>query len=286
MISIVITAYNVAPWIEESIASACRQTFKELEIIVVEDCSTDNTREILSQIKDWRVKVIYNSMNMGAGTSRRKGIEAAEGEYILLLDGDDWLEDDFIETLYNCAKEHDADIVSGGIRIANSDGSWEGKSYGNCIVEGREKLTRFWGERIVFMNNKLIRRELHDMVPYCKRRFIEDTPVIIPQLFFANKVVYTDNIGYNYRMRPGSLTHSATRFKNALFRALCAADLIRFFEKHDKELLTAIPLAEGYAGCISEIKDCRPTKEMIEPYINEWIEFSTGLIARLEQEEE
>jgi glycosyltransferase involved in cell wall biosynthesis len=281
MVSIVITAYNVAPWIEEAISSACNQSYRDIEIIVVEDCSSDGTRDKLSQIKDWRVKVIYNSTNMGAGASRRKGIEAAEGEYILLLDGDDWLEDDFIETLYNYAKEHDADIVSGGIRIANSDGSWEGKSYGNCIVEGREKLTRFWGERIVFMNNKLIRKELHNKVPYCTRKFIEDTPVIIPQLFFANKVVYADNIGYNYRMRPDSLTHTACRFKNALFRALCAADLIAFFEKHDKKMLTSIPLANGYMQCLKELKESNPDREMIEKYREEWIEFTRGLIDRL-----
>ena len=281
MISIVITAYNVAPWIEKAVDSACRQSYGKLEIIIVEDCSTDDTRQKLSQIKDWRVRVIYNDINIGAGASRRKGIEAARGEYLLLLDGDDWIEPDFIEELYKKAKECDADIVSGGIMTINKDGCREGFSYGNCIVEGAEKITRFWNEKIVFMNNKLIRRELHKRVPYCKRRFIEDTPVIIPQLFFANKVAYIDNFGYNYRMNPNSLTHTASRFKEALFRALCAADLISFFEKHDKELLCSIPLAQGYAGCIDEIKECHPTKEMIEPYKDEWVEFTTGLLERL-----
>ena len=281
MISIIITAYNVAPWIEQAIYSACRQSYNNIEIIVVEDCSTDSTREILSRIKEEQVRIIYNDINIGAGASRRKGIEAAKGEYLLLLDGDDWIDHNFVETLYNCAQEHDADIVSGGIKIIGNDGSWEGTSYGNIVVEGKEKIAKFWGEKVIFMNNKLIRKSLHEKVPYCTRRFIEDTSVIIPQLFFANKVVYTDNIGYNYRMRPDSLTHSATRFKHALFRALCAADLIRFFENQDKDMLAEISLGEGYAGCINEIKECHPDRKMIAPYINEWVEFTTGLMERI-----
>ncbi len=281
MVSIVITAYNVEEWIMQAVESACSQTMKDIEIIVVEDCSTDNTRQLVSGIKDWRVKLIYNNTNMGAGVSRRKGIEAAEGEYILLLDGDDWIEKDFIEKLYNCAKENDAEIVSGGIRIVNEDGTWEAFSYGNRIVTGKEKISEFQNERIVFMNNKLIHRSVHERIPYCERRFIEDTPVIIPQLFIANKVAYIESPGYNYRMHPKSLTHRASRFEYALFRALCTEDIVKFFEKEGKEMLKELPLAATYAGCVNELKACTPSKEMIEPYTKEWIEFTTRLIARL-----
>lgn len=281
MVTIVITAYNVENWIAKAIESACRQTFDNLEIIVVEDCSTDSTREILSTIDDSKVKIVYNVENLGAGASRRKGIEAANGEYILLLDGDDWIEEDFIERLYNKAVQEDADIVSGGITIIHKDGSKESASYGNCIMEGDDKITRFWGEKIVFMNNKLIHRRLHEKVPYCVRRFIEDTPVIIPMMHLANKVVYIDNTGYNYRMHEKSLTHYASDFKYALFRALCAEDIVRFFEKHDKGILERLPFAEAYSKCIYDIKECNPTAEMIAPYKEEWIEFTTKLIGRI-----
>lgn len=281
MVSIVITAYNVERWIAKAVESACRQSLKELEIIVVEDCSTDSTREVLSHIKDRKIKTIYNDTNIGAGASRRKGIEASEGEYILLLDGDDWIEDDFVERLYNCAEEYDADIVSGGIRIINEDGSWDATSYGERIVTGKEKITEFWKERIVFMNNKLIHRRLHEAVPYCTRRFIEDTPVIIPQLYLANKIAYIDNIGYNYRMCRESLTHKASRFEYALFRALCLEDIIAFFEENGKEILDELPLSTNYAACIKEIKECAPDRDMIEPYKEEWIELTTKIIGRL-----
>ena len=283
MLSVVITAYNVEPYIEKAIKSCLQQTHKELECVVVEDCSTDSTADIISRIaqSDKRVRVIKNKSNEGAGASRRKGIEASVGEYILLLDGDDWIEPDFIEALYKKAMESGAEIVSGGIKVVHDDGAWEATSYGNCITEGAEKVTRFWGEKVVFMNNKLIHRRLHEKVPYCQRRFIEDTPTIIPQLYFANKVAYVDNVGYNYRMQHNSLTHKASAFKYALFRALCAEDLITFFEQHDKEYIKTIPLVLGYSQLIKKIKELNPTKETITPYQEEWIEFTTSLIKRL-----
>lgn len=283
MVSIVVTAYNVEQFIAQAIESCLAQSFKDIECIVVEDCSTDATAHIIEQIgkRDKRVRIIRNCKNMGAGASRREGIEAAGGEYILLLDGDDWLEENFVEILYGKAKESNADIVSGGIKIVHNNGAWEASSYGNCVTEGKEKVTRFWGEKVVFMNNKLIHRRLHEKVPYCERRFIEDTPTIIPQLYFANKVVYVDNIGYNYRMQENSLTHKASPFKYALFRALCAEELITFFEKHDKEYIKTIPLGIGYGEQIKKIREINPTKEMIAPYKEEWIEFTTAMIRRL-----
>lgn len=281
MVSIIITAYNVETWIGKAVSSACTQSFPDIEVIVVEDCSTDGTRDVLANISHPCLKVLYNNKNVGAGASRRRGIDYAKGDYILLLDGDDWINSDFVAELYATAIEHDADIVSGGISIVREDGSWEAHSPGYAVVEGEGKIERFWNEKVVFMNNKLIRRSLFDKVPYCTRRFIEDTPVIIPMLHLANKVVYTDTAGYYYRMNRISLTHNASPFKYALFRALCAEDIVSFFEKNDNTVLERLPLVEAYSQCIKDIKECNPTVEMIEPYMSEWVEFSTKLIRRL-----
>lgn len=283
MISIVITAYNVEKYIAQAIESVTAQTHKDIECIVVDDCSTDNTFEEIKRAagNDARVHITRNDINIGAGASRRKGIEASKGDYIMLLDGDDWIEPDFIEALHKRAMESGAEIVSGGIKVVHDDGTWEATSYGDSITEGYEKVIKFWGERVVFMNNKLISRRLHEEVPYCRRRFIEDTPTIIPQLFLANKVAYIDNTGYNYRMQEQSLTHKATPFKYALFRALCVEDLVTFFEKHDKRYIELIPFGLSYGQLIERIKEINPTKEMIEPYKEEWVEFTTAMIRRL-----
>ncbi len=281
MVSIIITAYNVEDYIERAIRSACAQTYKDIEIIIVEDCSTDGTRDALTTINDQRVRILYNRTNQGAGASRRRGIEASKGDYILLLDGDDYICENFIESLYIKAVEHNADIVSGGVTIVHRDGSWEATAPGESVVEGIDKIHNFGREKVVFMNNKLIRRSLHEQVPYCTRRYIEDTPVIIPMLALANKVVYTGNAGYHYRMHDKSLTHTSTPIKSALFKALCAEDLITFFEQHNSDTLHELHLGEGYANCIELLKECRPTPESVRPFADEWIEFTTKMIARL-----
>ncbi len=280
-ISIVITAWNVENYIEKAITSCIDQTFKDLEIIIVEDCSTDSTPKIIEGLskKDSRIRVVKNKTNQGAGMSRRIGIQNTTGEYVLLLDGDDWLNPDFIESLEKRAVETGADIVSGGIIVRHPEGAYDATSYGNIDCEGIDKVLKFWKERIVFMNNKLIRKSLHLQVPYCHRRFIEDTPVIIPQLYLANKVSYVDNIGYNYRMQQDSLTHKASPFKYALYRCLCAQDIIKFFEEHDKTYLEKIPIAKQYAANVTQLKQIKPTPEMVEEFKEDWIEFTCRLIS-------
>lgn len=280
MVSIIITAYNVEKYIETAVRSCMEQTFKDIEIIVVDDKSKDKSKYIVKKLmkQDSRIVLLENIKNFGAGQSRRNGLNAARGEYFLLLDGDDWIEPDFIETLYNKAIETDADIVSGGIKIVRENGSCDITTYGNTVTEGHDKVIKFWQERIVFMNNKLIRIELHDKVPYCTRRFVEDTPVIIPMLWFANKVVYVDNPGYNYRMQNNSLTHQATPLKWAIFRALCCQDLIDFFQEHDEELLKKLSLRSNFVSQIKIIRENNPTIKDIEPFKDAWIELTIKLI--------
>ena len=281
-ISIVVTAYNVENYIEEALRSCINQTYKDLEIVVVDDCSTDSTKEIIKELikEDPRIKLIENEVNQGAGMSRRIAIQNSTGEYILILDGDDWLNLDFIEDLANEAKATNADIVSGGITIRRLDGSFDATGYGHTVCETNiDKVTKFWKDRIVFLNNKLVRKTLHDMIPYCKRRFIEDTPVIIPQLYLANKVVYIENLGYNYRMQEKSLTHQASQFKLVLYRCLCAQDIIEFFSKVDKEFLNQVPIVKQYTQLLNQLKQLKPTPEMVKDFKDDWIDFCCRLIS-------
>lgn len=276
------TAYNVEQYIEQAINSCLLQTHEDIELIIVEDCSTDRTKEIIEQYvaRDERIRTIYHESNMGAGWGRRHGIDMANGEYFITVDADDWLEEDFIECLVKKAEETKADVVSGGITIERGNGYWEKTCYGNIICTGHDKVLKFWGEKVVFMNNKIIRTDLRDSAPYCTRRFIEDTPTIIPILWFANEVAYTENTGYHYRMQKDSLTHKASQFQYALFRALCCFDLIDFFEQNDKEILEKLPIVNMLHQQLAIIKQNNNQVE-IQQYINEWMEFSTRLIHRI-----
>lgn len=111
-VSIVIPVYNIGKYLEKCLDSVVAQTFPDIEIIVVNDGSTDNSPEIIARYadKDSRIVVIDKS-NEGLAYARKSGIEAAQGEYIQHLDGDDFLEPDAIELLYNKAIEDAADMV-------------------------------------------------------------------------------------------------------------------------------------------------------------------------------
>lgn len=279
-ISIIITCYNVEKYIDQAIQSCLNQTYENIELILVEDCSTDGTKEIINKYatSNTKIKIIQHSENMGAGWARRHGIEAATGDYFITIDGDDWIDPTFIESLVIKAVETNADIVSGGIIINKEEGYWEATCYGSHVIENKyEQVVKFWGEKIVFMNNKIIRRSLHDIIPYCTRRFIEDTPTIIPMLWCANKVAYVENIGYHYRMNNNSLTHQADAFKYALYRVLCMQDLINFFKNNDKEILSKIPLGKILQEQISIIQSIK--EKPIHDYLDEWIEFTNRLLS-------
>lgn len=279
-ISIIITAYNVGKYIERAVRSVLSQTYKNIEVVVVEDCSTDNTEDIIEQLakEDDRIKIIYHENNKGAGWGRRDGIEASTGDYFITVDGDDWLDEDFIESLVKKAEETGADVVSGGITCNKDGGYWAATCYGDLICEGEDKVLKFWGEKIVFMNNKIIKRELGIKVPYCTRRFIEDTPTIIPILWYANKVAYVSNVGYHYRDNENSLTHQANAFKYALYRGLCALDLIEFFNINDKTILEKLPMQMMLQQQLDIIKKCKPDVEEINKYLSDWLEFSRRIL--------
>lgn len=113
-VSIIIPVYNVEKYIEECILSAINQTLEEIEIIAIDDKSTDSSLDILNKYKEKYdfVKVILNEKNMGVATTRNVGIRNAKGEYIYFLDSDDYIDLEAMKICYNKAKENDLDIVT------------------------------------------------------------------------------------------------------------------------------------------------------------------------------
>jgi len=111
-VSVILTVYNGEKYIYECMESVIHQTLDEIEIICIDDSSSDNTLNILGKLQneDDRIKVISNQFNLGAGASRNKGLEIAKGEYIIFLDADDIFEKDMLEKAYSKAKRCEADI--------------------------------------------------------------------------------------------------------------------------------------------------------------------------------
>ena len=111
-ISVIIPVYNVYDWIDQCLDSIINQSFKDFEVILVDDGSTDNSDKKCEKWEqmDQRVRVI-KQQNAGPSAARNKGIKTAKGEYISFIDADDWIDEDFLQELYNAAEESNSDIA-------------------------------------------------------------------------------------------------------------------------------------------------------------------------------
>ena len=234
-VSVIITCYNSANTIRRTINSVINQTYKDIEIIIVNDCSTDNSLDVIKSIKDDRIKIINHELNKGAGLARRTGLNNITGSYTMFLDSDDYLKSDCIETLIKYTIEYDADVVAPGYIPTKSNGDVMQILLPDLNVQqGVNKYNHDSSDTKRFMNPMLIKSSIWDNVEYSSRRFIEDTPTLFKVLYYANKVVTVPYAGYYYTQNENSLIHSATSFKYKLYLALCAKDIYMFTK--DKEM--------------------------------------------------
>ena len=183
LITIAVAVYNTEKFLKDCMDSVVNQTYQNLEIICVNDCSTDKSLEILEEYaaKDKRIKIITNEKNSGLGVTRNVGIDAAHGEYILFIDSDDWLDLTACEKLITKAKEGDSDVVFFSIYVINKNEKKKWKNF--CDVsyplglEDRKILLRktyphAWSRlcQLDFMKKKGIRfpdfRKAQDQKPH------------------------------------------------------------------------------------------------------------------------
>lgn len=226
-ISVIMSAYNAQNTINRAIRSVLNQTYEDVELIVINDCSTDNTEQKIKKFKDDRIVYIKHDSNLGAGCARNTGIKSATGDYIAFLDSDDFYNKDYISTMVNGTENGKFDIVSSG--YISIDGKHKKTRKPKAVqVEGNLYIKDNSGA-IHFLNVQLIRKSLFDNVEYCKRRFIEDSSTFVKLLYYAKNRNVLNYAGYNYVQNKNSLIHTCSEYKNALYNLLCAKDTQIFF---------------------------------------------------------
>ena len=206
LISVIIPIYNVEKYLKECIDSVIAQTYKNIEIILVDDGATDQSGEICDQyaVKDQRIKVIHK-VNGGLSDARNAGIDAAIGRYYSFIDGDDFIESDMLETLYCSIVQNKADISVCNIKRIYEDGEIESfyEPTDNEIV--LEELDRFKTLNQPSVCNKMFSAYLFKSTRFIKGKYYEDTFIYHELLYLAEKVVLTGKIGYWYRERRESI---------------------------------------------------------------------------------
>lgn len=220
-ISVITTVYNVSQYIDKTIQSVVSQTFNDWEMILVNDCTQDDSVEKIQSYNDSRLVLINNSENIGAGKSRQVGIDNAKGEFILFLDGDDWLNVDCLEKLYDTAINENADIVNCRVNtIINKE-----------LVSYKKNPLRDDNRFTTFLSNKLIRKSLFEHTNYSPLRLFEDINTLYRLLHFSKKTVKINYVGYNYNIRPNSLTTTPNQQdKWLIYQALSIMENVDFFE--------------------------------------------------------
>lgn len=238
-ISVIIPCYNAEKTVERSIHSILGQSYKDIEVVVVDDCSTDSSADLVQRISesDNRVRLIRHSENKGAGMARRTGIAHIRGEYMAFCDADDYIKEDCIERLVKAMTTHDVDIVAAGLIVVDEAGKVRSERVPNYeIQEGMQKYMPNPQDTKRFFPTMLLRSSLWENVEYSNRRYAEDAPTIMKVLYYARRILMLDYAGYFYVQNENSLTHSADEAKVAVFRALSMKDLWMFFKDRYKPL--------------------------------------------------
>ncbi|ODG98594.1 glycosyl transferase [Nostoc sp. KVJ20] len=138
-VSVIIPAYNTEAYIAKSIESALEQTLTDIEVIIVDDASSDKTVEVAKSFKDQRLKVIVNQQNLGAAAARNRALRAAQGEWIAVLDSDDWYAPERLEKLVSRANEINADMIADDVYLIK-DG--ETSPWSTLIEESGESIDK------------------------------------------------------------------------------------------------------------------------------------------------
>ncbi len=210
MLTLIIPAYNNESTIQRCLSSVCNQTFSDIEIIVINDGSTDNTEEKILSIKDCRIKY-FSQTNMGPSAARNKGLELAKGEYILFVDADDYLMPDMLEVLFNTAQKNNAQIVNCNIYKMHPN-----KSFTKVIEPYKENQNwqDFYKDFLVHNGlcslwNKLIKKSLWDQIRlYDDIRLCEDSTAFLRILPLATNISHVNKPLYVYDLgHKGISTH-------------------------------------------------------------------------------
>lgn len=217
LVSVIIPVYNVEKYLRCCLDSMTTQTLKEIEIICINDCSSDNSAGILEEYaaSDSRVRIINHTENTGQGGARNTGIKAAQADYIVMPDSDDWAEPEYVENLYQTAVKTGADVVQCAFRSFNE----ATKRYKDCHKgRYREVEKRANEERLfsIFFNtspwNKLYRRTLFEDngIEFPNHLYYQDLAIIYQIEFGAKKIVTLPCPLYNYRIRGESVTTTSS----------------------------------------------------------------------------
>ena len=235
-VSVIVPIYNTEKYLRRCIDSLVNQTLQDIEIILVDDGSTDNSLSILMEYESRypdKVKV-YTKENGGQAMARNLGIQCSSGKYIGFVDSDDYVDTRMYETMYRVAEENQSDMVECNYRYLCEEGK-KAKEY-----RTRGNIRQYKNRKDMFINsqaspcNKLFRREvlMHEGVDFPEGFIYEDTAFYIKTIPYIDKEVYIKEPFYYYFLRAGSTMNvNRSRRVGNIFPVL--ENVLEFYKKND-----------------------------------------------------
>ena len=217
MISVIVPVYNVEKYLEECLDSIQKQTYSDIEVILVNDGSLDNSKDICEKYckEDNRFKLI-NQANQGQSVARNHGVAASTGEFIAFVDSDDIIRQDYLEVLIRYMSE-EVDIVESQFTVHKKEFFNENYKEINVIFEGdSEEAVKAVPKHVLSVNpvTKLYRRSVVEAVPYLEGLIFEDIYSGVGMLKYIRRIIKSDYTGYYYRQHGTSTMHRTFTEKN------------------------------------------------------------------------
>lgn len=219
LISVIVPVYNAEKYLQKCLDSILEQTYKNLEIIIINDGSTDNSGQICQEYEKQDDRIVYiEKENSGVSDTRNAGMDRMTGPYVTFVDSDDWLEPNYVKFLYEKLIEHQADIVVGNYTSFNESNSvfyfhtsadyyekvYDNKSVIPCLYDAKELLK----SALIVPWGKIYKKEIIANFRFPIDRIGEDALFNLKALLGSKKVVYVNKSAYIYRVREGSLSNT------------------------------------------------------------------------------
>jgi len=235
MISIIVPVYKVEPYLRQCIESIINQTYKNIEILLIDDGSPDNCGRICEEYakQDKRIRVFHTG-NRGLSAARNLGIKESRSEFIGFVDSDDWIEPDMYEMLFDKAREQNADICECNFWFGTAE-----KNYIDLDDEvyiGIDSLEAFYKGKICHVVwNKIYKKKLFDIVTFPEGRNIEDISIMHLLIEQATVVVSMSDKKLHYRQRADSIKHIYSA-SNLIDYADAFLDRYEFYKRNKMKL--------------------------------------------------
>lgn len=274
MISVIVPVYNTGKYLQKCVESLCGQTYHELQIILVNDGSTDNSLDIMRKLAttDERIRVI-DKKHEGVSAARNAGLECAEGDYVSFIDSDDWLDEETYDKCLIAAVQHSADAVYFEWTEEFSDGSSEIKGYDGkkrIVLKGDDILKEYYKEKMSMrVSSGMLSRIIIDGVWFdTSRERGEDMLFGFYALCKAKCVVYMNQPFYHRYHRVGSLSNRIGFFAEDFGRATCTDCMAAYIRDNKPDFLQMahIKCFNYYMIILNRLVYFRAEKEYQEIY--------------------